>query len=69
MISATLKAIGCTEMMLVWCLIEKLVLKFGFEKKFFLFFFYKIPFLHKAFHGDFWKGITLFLSTRIVLDR
>ena len=66
MISATLKAFDCTEMMLLWCLIEKFVLKFGFEKRGI---FNKIPFLHKAFHGDFWKGISLFLSTSIVLDR
>ena len=33
MIPATLKAIDCTEMMLLWCLIEKFVLKFGFEKR------------------------------------
>ena len=34
MISATLKAIDCTEMMMLWCLNEKFVLKFGFEKFF-----------------------------------
>ena len=38
--------------MLLWCLIEKFVIKFGFEKRGI---FNKIPFLHKAFHGDFWK--------------
>ena len=61
-----LKAIDCTEMVLMWCLIEKFVLKFGFEKRVI---FYKIQFLHKGFHVDFWKGITLFLSTHIVLDK
>ena len=30
--------------------------------------FHEIPFLHKAFHVDFWKGIILFLSTTIILD-
>ena len=29
-------------------------LKFGFEKRGI---FNKIPFLHKAFHGDFWKRL------------
>ena len=59
MIFAALKAIDCIEMLLLllWCLIEKFVLKFGFEIKVI---FNKIPFLHKAFHGDFWEGITLF---------
>ena len=33
MVSATLKAIDCTEMMLLWCWIEKFVSKFGFEKR------------------------------------
>ena len=56
MISATLMY-ECTEMMVVWCLIEKLVFKFGSEKRGI---FNKILFLHKAFHGDFWKGITSF---------
>ena len=68
MFSATLKAIDCTEKVPLWCLIEKIVLKFGFEKKFF-FFLNKIPFLYKAFHEIFLKGITLFLSTSTVLDR
>ena len=36
---------------------RKNVLKFGFEKGGI---FNKILFLHKAFHGDFWKGITSF---------
>ena len=35
---------------------EKIFFKFGFEKDFF---FNKIPFLHKAFHGDFWKGFIM----------
>ena len=60
------KAIDCTEMMLLWCLIEKFVLKFDFEKRGI---FNKITFLHKAFNGDFWKGIPLFLLISIVLDR
>ena len=60
-----LKAIECTEMMVLWCLIEKIIFKFGFEKRGI---FNKIPFLHKALHGDFWKGITLFLSRNIILD-
>ena len=38
---------------------EKVALKFGFVK---MGSFNKIPFLHKAFHGDFWKRITSFLS-------
>ena len=45
--------------------IDKMVLKFGFEKRGI---FNKIPFLQKAFHGDFWKGITSFLSRNIILD-
>ena len=44
-------------MMVLWCLIEKGVFKFGFDKRGI---FNKIPFLHKAFHEDFWKGITSF---------
>ena len=40
-------------MMLLWCLIEKFVLKFGFEKRGI---FNKNPFLHKASNGNFWKG-------------
>ena len=37
MISVTLKGyIDCTVMMLLWCLIEKFVLKFGSEKGVFL---------------------------------
>ena len=40
-------------------------LKFGFDKKGI---YNKIPFLHKAFHGDFMKGITSFLLTSIILD-
>ena len=40
-------------MMVLWCLIEKVVFKFGLEKRGIL---NKNPFLHKAFHGDFWKG-------------
>ena len=43
--------------MLLWCLIEKFVLKFGFEKRGIC---NKIPFLNKAFHGDFWKEITCY---------
>ena len=27
------KAIYCTEMMLLWCLVEKFALKFGFDKR------------------------------------
>ena len=45
--------------MLLWCLIEKFVLKFGFEKRGI---FNKNPLLHKAFHGDFWKGTTSFFQ-------
>ena len=44
-------------MILLWCLIENIVLEFGFEK---MGIFNKIPFLHKAFHGDIWKAITSF---------
>ena len=44
-------------MIVLWCLIEKNVFKFGFEKRGIL---NKIPFLHKAFHGYFWKGMTSF---------
>ena len=44
-------------MTVLWCLIEKIALKFGFEKRGI---FNKIPFLHKAFHGDFWKRFTSF---------
>ena len=44
----------------------KIVFKFGFEKRDI---FNKIPFLHKAFHGDFRKGITSFLSKNIILDQ
>ena len=51
--------------MVLWCLVEKNVFKFGFEKRVI---FNKIPFLHKAFHGDFWKGVTSFLSRNIILD-
>ena len=29
-------AIECTEMMLLWCLLEKFIVKFGFEKRVFL---------------------------------
>ena len=54
------------RMMLFWFLIEKFVLKIGFEKRGIL---NKIPFLHKAFNGDFWKEISSFLSTSIILDR
>ena len=36
MISATLKAFESTEMTVLWCLIEKMPLKFGFEKRVFL---------------------------------
>ena len=43
-------AIECTEMIVMWCLIKKVIFKSGFEKRGI---FYKIPFLHKAFHGDF----------------
>ena len=57
MISATLKAFESTEMTVLWCLIEKIPLKFGFEKRGI---FNKIPFVHKAFHGDFWKRLTSF---------
>ena len=38
-------------------LIEKIALKFGFEKRSI---FNKIQFLHKALHGDFWKRLTSF---------
>ena len=44
-------------MTVFWRLIEKIALKFGFEKRGI---FNKIPFLHKAFHGDFWKGLLHF---------
>ena len=37
----------------------KIVFEFGFEKRGI---FNKIPFLHKAFHGKFWKGITSFFQ-------
>ena len=57
MISATLTAFECTEMTVLWCLIEKIALKFGFEKRGI---FNKIHFLHKAFQGDFWKRLTSF---------
>ena len=57
MISATLKDLECTEMTVLWFQIEKIALKFGFEKSGI---FNKIPFLHKAFHGDFWKRLTSF---------
>ena len=68
MISATLKMLLTVQrndaaVVLDW----KFVLKFGFEKGVILTKFHF--FLHKAFHGDFWKGIPLFLSTSIVLDR
>ena len=43
--------------MVLWCLIEKVVFKFGFEKRGI---FKKISFLHKAFHGDFWKRLLHF---------
>ena len=66
MIAATIKAIDVTKMMLLWRLIEKFVLKFGFEK---MGIFNKIHFLHKAFHEDYWKLITVFSSTSIILDR
>ena len=44
MISATLKGLECTDMMVLWCWIEKITLKFGYEKRGI---FNKIPFLHK----------------------
>ena len=63
MISAALyNAIKRTEMILLWCLIVKIVLKFGFEKRVFN----KISFLQKEFHEDFWNGIASFLSTIII---
>ena len=40
---------------------EKIVFNFGFENK--------ISSLHKAFHGEFSKGIASFLSRMIILDR
>ena len=43
----------------------KIVLNFGLEKKGV---FNKIPFPHKVFYGDFWKGSTSFSSTNIILD-
>ena len=52
-------------MIKLWCLLEKHVFKLGFEKRGI---FNKIPFLHKAFHGHFWKGMTSFLSRHIILD-
>ena len=52
-------------MIVLWCLIEKNVFKFGFEKKGI---FNEIPLLHKAFHGHFWKGMTSFLSRNIILN-
>ena len=57
MVSATLKAFECSEMTVLWCLIEKIALKFGFEKRGI---FNIIPFLHKVFHGYFWKRRTSF---------
>ena len=53
-------------MMVLWCLIENIVFKFGFEKGGI---FNKIQFLHKAFYGYFWKGITSFLQRNIILDQ
>ena len=46
-------------MIVLWSLIEKNVFKIRFEKRGIL---TKIPFLHKAFHGRFWKGMTLFFQ-------
>ena len=67
MTSATLKAIECTEMMVLWCLIEKKSsLDLALKKRGI---FNKIPFLHKAFHRRFWKGITSFISENIILDQ
>ena len=43
---------------------RKVDFKFGFEKRGI---FNKNPFLHKAFHGDFSKGITSFASRIINL--
>ena len=51
-------------MMLLWHFGRIIHLKFGFEKGGIL---NKIPFLQKALHGDFWKGITSFLLTSITL--
>ena len=43
--------------MLLWCLLEKIFLIFGFEKRDI---FNKFPFLHKAFHGISGKGLPYF---------
>ena len=63
MVSENRRTIECTEIMLLWCLIEKAVFKVGFEKR------NKIPFLHKTFHEDCWKGITLFSSRILILHQ
>ena len=65
MISATLKGYWLYRNDAVVLLEWNILLKFGFEKRGI---FNKILFLHKAFHGDFWKGITSFLLPRIILD-
>ena len=58
MISATLKGYWLYRNDAVVVHDWNILLKSGFEKRGIL---NKILFLHKAFHGDFLKGITLFL--------
>ena len=65
MISATMKGYWLYRNDAVVVLDWNILLKFGFEKRDIL---NKIPILHKAFHGDFRKGITSFLLTSIILD-
>ena len=49
--------------MLLWSLIEKFVLKFGFEKRGI---FNKNSFLHKAFHGVSGKGLLHFYASSLI---
>ena len=65
MISATLNGYWLYKNDDVVVLDWNILLKFGFEKRDI---FNRIPYLHKAFHGYFRKGITSFLLTSIILD-